>query len=236
MGFPGVRMRRLRRTPWLRETLRETRVSPRRLFLPVFLDPTIPTPAPISSLPGHSRYPPSALPEIARRAEKAELGGLLLFGRPREKTREGEGAWDPEGAVPQALRMLVGKHSLTLVADVCLCAYTLSGHCGIGEGARIDNDATLRALASTAVAYAKAGADWVAPSAMADGQVGALRRALDGEGLEDTAILAYALKSASASSEPRKSGMRTSMPQPGSAVRTRRMVAAKMPAPPSGKS
>ncbi len=202
MGYPAVRLRRLRRTPWLRETLRETRIVPQRLFLPIFLDPALSREEPIAAMPGQFRYPLEQADAIVRRAEKARLGGLLLFGRPERKREDGAGAWDPRGVIPRFLRRHSGRTSLTLIADVCLCAYTRSGHCGLGKGGRVDNDTTLSALSKTAVAYASAGADWVAPSAMADGQVSALRAGLDGAGFKDTAILSYGLKSASALYEP----------------------------------
>ncbi len=197
-GFPVLRLRRLRRTPGIRAALRETDLPPSRLILPVFVDPALDRPAPIPSIPGHFRWPPEGLGPLVERVESAGLGGLLLFGRPSRKDQGGSGAWDPQGAVPRSLRSLRDHSSILRIADVCLCAYTTEGHCGVWGPEGLDNDATLPGLARTAVAYAEAGADWVAPSAMVDGQVGAIRAALDGGGHTETGILAYAAKSASA--------------------------------------
>ncbi len=202
MGYPAVRLSRMRRTPHLRASLRETHVIPSRLFLPVFLDPTVSRPTPITSMPGHFRYPVHAATDLVRRAEKARLGGLLLFGRPSVKRVDGVGARDPKGVVPTFLRKHAGNTSLTLVADVCLCAYTTSGHCGVGKSGKIESAATLDALSRAAAAYAEAGADWVAPSAMADGQVAAIRKELDDRSRDEVAIMSYGLKSSSALYDP----------------------------------
>jgi len=134
----------------------------------------------------------------AERLAALGVGGILLFGIPDMKDPRGEGAADDRGPVPETLRKLkAAKLPLVLAADVCLCEYTSHGHCGVVAGDRVDNDATLPLLAGAAVAYAQAGADVVAPSAMMDGQVAALRAGLDAEGLDDTAIIAYASKHAS---------------------------------------
>jgi porphobilinogen synthase len=126
------------------------------------------------------------------------VGGILLFGIPDVKDAEGQAAADPKGPVAETLKLVRGEGlPLVLVADVCLCEYTTHGHCGILDGDRIDNDASLPLLAEAAVAYAEAGADMVAPSAMMDGQVAALRSGLDGAGQTETAIMAYASKHAS---------------------------------------
>ena len=197
---PFARHRRLRRTPALRRLVRETRVDPASFVLPVFVDARIDAPTPIASLPGHSRWPAARVHELAARASAAGVGGLLLFGLPDEKDESGSGASDPLGPVPTALRTLRERGTdLVLVADVCLCEYTAHGHCGVlaPDGA-VDNDATLPLLAAAAVAYARAGADVVAPSDMMDGRVAAIRGALDADGHERTAILSYAAKYASA--------------------------------------
>ncbi len=194
------RGRRLRRTPALRRLFQETRLDPARLVLPVFVDARATAPQPIASLAGHARWPVSRVLDIAERAHAAGLGGLLFFGLPADKDERGSGAADPLGPVPRALRSVrEGLPELVLVADVCLCEYTTHGHCGVvsADGA-IDNDATLPLLAEAAVAYARAGADVVAPSDMMDGRVAAIRAALDGAGFIDTAILSYAAKFASA--------------------------------------
>jgi len=193
------RHHRLRRTTALRRLIAETRLSPAALLLPVFVDARLDAPEPIASLPGHSRWPISRVAEIGERAARAGIGGLLLFGLPVEKDDRGESAADPLGPVPAALRALRARiPDLALVADVCLCEYTTHGHCGVLRGEAIDNDATLPLLADAAVAYARAGADIVAPSDMMDGRVAAIRAALDGFDHADTAILSYAAKFASA--------------------------------------
>ncbi len=193
------RFHRLRRTPGLRGLVRETWLDPRSWVLPVFVDARIDRPAPISSLPGHMRWPAIGAVEIAERAAAAGLGGLLFFGLPDEKD-DGRAAADPLGPVPSALRAMRARvPDLALIADVCLCEYTTHGHCGVvtADGG-IDNDATLPMLADAAVAYAQAGADIVAPSDMMDGRVAAIRQALDDAGRSETAILSYAAKFASA--------------------------------------
>ena len=195
-----ARHRRLRRTPALRSLVREHRIDPRALVLPVFVDARIAAPEPIDALPGHSRWPARDVGRIAERAAAAGIGGLLLFGLPEAKDAAGTGAADPLGPVPDALRRLrAATPELVLIADVCLCEYTSHGHCGVLDGqGGVDNDATLPHLANAAVTYAQAGADLIAPSDMMDGRVAAIRAGLDGDGLQETAILSYAAKYASA--------------------------------------
>ena len=194
------RGRRLRRSPALRRLVRETRLHPEMLVLPVFVDGRLDAPAPIASLRGHMRWPPGRVTDVARGAAAAGVGGLLLFGLPPEKDAEGGAAGDPLGPVPMALRAVraAGTH-LALMADVCLCEYTTHGHCGIlrSDGS-VDNDATLPRLAEAAAVYAGAGADIVAPSDRMDGRVAAIRQELDEAGHSETAILSYAAKYASA--------------------------------------
>jgi porphobilinogen synthase len=197
---PRDRPRRLRRTPALRALVRETRLHPRMLVAPIFVRPGSGVREPISSLPGVERVSVDEAVRDATRYAELGLGGVILFGLPTEKDGAGSGAWLDDGIVQQALRAL--RHAalpLVLVADTCLCEYTSHGHCGpLSPAGEVDNDAALAALARTAVAQAEAGADVVAPSAMMDGQVAAIRAALDASGLSETAILAYAAKSASA--------------------------------------
>jgi porphobilinogen synthase len=197
-GF--ARHRRLRRTPALRRLVRESRVDPAGLLLPVFVDARLSRPEAIASLPGHSRWPVSGVSEIAERAADAGIGGLLLFGLPVDKDERGSGASDPAGPVPAALRRVrASAPDLVLVADVCLCEYTSHGHCGVLDAdGLVDNDRTLPLLADAATVYADAGADLVAPSDMMDGRVAAIRAALDVRGKSDTAVLSYAAKYASA--------------------------------------
>ena len=189
----------MRRTSGLRALVRESRIDPAKLVLPVFVDGRIARPEPIPSLTGHSRWPAREVARIAEQAAAAGLGGLLLFGLPASKDESGSGAADPQGPVPDALRRIrAATPELVLVADVCLCEYTSHGHCGVRGPRGVDNDATLPLLADAASAYAEAGADIVAPSDMMDGRVAAIRSALDGRGQLDVAILSYAAKYASA--------------------------------------
>jgi len=194
------RHRRLRRGTALRSLVREHRIDPRSLVLPVFIDARIAAAEPIASLPGHSRWPAHDAVAIAERAAAAGIGGLLLFGLPDSKDEEGSGARDPLGPVPDALRRIRASGAeLALIADVCLCEYTSHGHCGVlAADGGVDNDATLPLLAEAATVYAEAGADIVAPSDMMDGRVRTIRSALDRRGHEGIAILAYSAKYASA--------------------------------------
>jgi porphobilinogen synthase len=197
---PGSeRPRRLRSTSPLRALVRETRLDPTQFVAPLFVVSGRGRRDEISSLKGHSRLSPDLALAEAHRLAALGVGGVLLFGIPDAKDPEGSAAADRQGPVAETLRMLKAeKLPLALVADVCLCEYTTHGHCGVLHGDRVDNDATLPLLAEAAITYAESGADIVAPSAMMDGQVAALRSGLDGGGLEGTAIMAYASKHASA--------------------------------------
>src|SRR5680860_417115 len=194
------RGRRLRRTPALRALVRETRLDPGMLVAPLFVRPGHGVREEIGSMPGQHRLSVDLLGEHAEQLLRAGVRSVLLFGLPDGKDAEGSGSWADDGIVQQALRGIrraVGDE-LAVIADVCLCEYTSHGHCGVLDGTTIDNDATLPLLARAAASLAHAGADIVAPSAMMDGQVAAIRSALDEQGLVDTAILAYAAKHASA--------------------------------------
>jgi len=205
MSFPETRLRRLRRTESLRALVRETAVAPGDLIYPLFLCHGEGVRRPIGSMPGVFNL---SIDEAVREAEEAArlgLGGLLLFGLPESKDEQGSGAYDENGIVQRGLRALKespASKKLVLIADVCLCEYTSHGHCGMvvetRDGFEVENDSTLDLLAATAVSQARAGADVVAPSDMMDGRVGAIRRALDDEGFEQTPILSYASKFASA--------------------------------------
>ena len=197
---PRERPRRLRRTVALRALVRETRLHPSMLIAPLFVRPGDGVREPVSSMPGVERLSPDEAALQAQVLADLGVGGVILFGLPSEKDSEGSGAWIEDGIVQQALRRIKRLDlDLVLIADTCLCEYTDHGHCGpiAGDGS-IDNDAALASLAATAVSQARAGADIVAPSAMMDGQVAAIRSALDSEGLTQTAIMAYASKTASA--------------------------------------
>jgi porphobilinogen synthase len=198
-GFPEHRGRRLRRTEALRALVRETRLSPDRLVLPLFVQSGEGVREPVPSLPGVDRTSVDELMKDAQEAWEAGLGGVLLFGIPDEKDEQGSGAWDPEGAEQQAARRVKGElPELTVITDVCLCEYTSHGHCGVLDGEEVLNDPTLDLLARTAVSHARAGADIVAPSDMMDGRVAAIREALDDADLPHVPILSYAAKYASA--------------------------------------
>ena len=200
MAFPQTRLRRLRRTSPLRDLVRETRVDAGDLVLPLFVESGLEGEAPIGAMPGVSRLGVSAAVEEAGRAAALGLGGVILFGIPADKDEEGSGAWDDEGIVQLATRAIKDAHpDLVVMTDVCLCEYTSHGHCGIVRAdGHVDNDASVELIARTAVAQARAGADVVAPSDMMDGRIGAVRRALDEEGFDDTPIVAYSAKFASA--------------------------------------
>jgi porphobilinogen synthase len=195
-----VRMRRLRRTPALRALVRETRLHPAMLVAPLFVRPGSSVREPIASMPGQARLSPDlAAQEVARLAELG-VGGVILFGLPESKDALGSGASDDDGIVQDAYRRIRELDlPIVTIADTCLCEYTDHGHCGpLAADGSVDNDAALGRLADVAVSQARAGADIVAPSAMIDGQVAAIRAALDAAGFEKTAIMAYAAKHASA--------------------------------------
>ncbi|HEV8402564.1 MAG TPA: porphobilinogen synthase [Candidatus Limnocylindrales bacterium] len=197
---PTIRPRRLRRSPALRALVRETRLDPSMLVAPLFVRPGHGIREAVASMPGVARL---SVDEAVREAERLAglgVGGVLLFGLPAWKDADGSGAWSEQGVVQDAFTAIRGRDlPLALIADTCLCEYTDHGHCGpLRADGSVDNDEALVRLARTAVSQARAGADIVAPSAMMDGQVAAIRAALDAAGLVDTAIMAYAAKTASA--------------------------------------
>ncbi len=195
---PRVRLRRLRRSPSLREWVAETTVELRRLIYPVFVRPGTGRPEPIPSFPGVFRYSVRGVSALARELSSEGIHSVLLFGVGRRKDPEGRDAWAADGVVPEAVRAIRrAAPEMVISTDVCLCAYTTHGHCGVVAHGTVVNDATCERLARVAVAHAEAGADVVAPSAMMDGQVAAIRAALDGAGHEDAGVLAYTSKHAS---------------------------------------
>jgi porphobilinogen synthase len=200
-GFPEFRARRLRGTKALRAMVAETTLRPAELVLPVFVKEGLVEPQPISSMPGVLQHTPDSLRKAATEAVAAGVGGIIVFGVPADKDATGSAADDPEGisqVAISAVRSEVGD-DLVVMADLCLCEYTDHGHCGIvtPDGA-VDNDSTLDRYAATAIAQARAGAHLVAPSGMMDGQVGVIRKALDGAGYRDIPICGYSAKYASA--------------------------------------
>jgi porphobilinogen synthase len=200
MAFPQTRLRRLRQTRALRGLVRETQLEPADLVYPMFVAHGIDRREPIEAMPGVDRL--SIDHAVAEAREAGELGipAVLLFGIPAAKDEEGSGAWDEEGVVQLATRAIKEELSdMIVITDLCLCEYTSHGHCGVlRPDGSVDNDQTIELLSTTAISQANAGADVVAPSDMMDGRVGAIRHALDDEGLTDTPILAYSAKFASA--------------------------------------
>jgi porphobilinogen synthase len=200
-GFPAVRPRRLRRTAALRHLVAQTSVRPADLVLPLFVKEGIDEPQPVASMPGVVQHTRDSLRKAAVEAVEAGVGGLILFGIPAVKDARGSAADDPEGIVQLAIGDLAAEvgDQTVLMADLCMDEYTDHGHCGLLTLAgQVDNDATLERYASIAVAQASAGVHAVAPSGMMDGQVAAIRTALDEAGFSEVAICAYAAKYASA--------------------------------------
>ena len=197
--FPLHRSRRLRRSEAIRGLVRETEVSASDLILPLFAVPGEGVRRPVGSMPGVTSTSPDQLLRDAETAFALGIRAVLLFGVPEHKDEQGSGGYDANGAVQQSVRLLKRELPELLVAtDVCLCAYTTHGHCGLlRRDGSVDNDASLPLLARMATSHAEAGADVVAPSDMMDGRVGAIRRALDGGGYPELPVLAYAAKYAS---------------------------------------
>jgi porphobilinogen synthase len=197
--FPQYRPRRLRRTPALRRMVRETEVAVDDLILPLFAAPGTGFRREVGSMPGVFQTSVDELVADAQAAAELGVPAVLLFGIPAEKDARGSSGHADDGVVQEAVRALKrALPELVVITDVCLCEYTSHGHCGVLHEGDVDNDATLELLARQALSHARAGADIVAPSDMMDGRVAAIRRALDGEGLHDVAILSYAAKYASA--------------------------------------
>jgi len=195
----ALRPRRLRRSAGLRRLVRETRLSVDPLLYPMFVVPGEGVETEIGSLPGQMQRSVDQVGAAAREIAAAGIQGVLLFGRAAVKSPEGEEASSADGAVQQAIRAIKeAAPDLVVFTDVCLCAYTDHGHCGVLHGQAIDNDASVERIADVALSHARAGADVVAPSDMMDGRVGAIRSLLDAEGFSETAIMAYAAKYASA--------------------------------------
>ena len=198
-GFPDSRLRRLRGSEPLRALARETRLSPKEFIYPMFVRHGSGVREPIEPMPGCYQVSLDVLVEEV--GEVAELGipGVLLFGLPAEKDPLGREGYDPEGIVQEAVRAIKQSHpQMLVITDVCMCEYTDHGHCGVISGGRIDNDQTLELLARTALTQVQAGADMPAPSAMMDGQVRAIRQELNAHGYDETPVMGYSAKYASA--------------------------------------
>ncbi len=198
LGFPDVRLRRVRESATMRSLVRETRLSASHFIYPLFVTHGEGVKEPIEPMPGCFHLSLDLLAEEAREIASLGIPGVLLFGLPPEKDAVGSGAYDPEGIVQEAIRVIKeAAPSLMVVGDVCLCEYTDHGHCGVIDNGRVDNDKTLDLLARAALAQVQAGADMVAPSSMMDGQVRAIRESLDAAGEQDVPIMGYAAKYAS---------------------------------------
>ena len=197
--FPRLRLRRLRRTEPLRALVRETRLDVGDLVYPIFVVEGNGLKQEIASMPNIFRYSVDQLPLEAEEVARLGIPAVILFGISDQKDEVGSAAYHPEGVIQRALRVLKKSvPELIVVTDVCLCEYTSHGHCGVVTGGQVDNDQTLPLLAKTALSHAEAGADIVAPSDMMDGRVKVIRETLDEAGFQDTPILAYAAKYASA--------------------------------------
>jgi len=198
MAFPTQRLRRLRANPLIRAMVRETTLDVRDLVYPMFVVPGRDVERAILSMPGIFQLSVDRAVAEAREVRELGIPAIILFGIPQHKDAVGSEAYDPSGVIPQAVRAIrESVADLVVITDVCLCEYTDHGHCGVLRGEEVDNDSTLELLAREALCHARAGAHIVAPSDMMDGRVAAIRRALDGEGLENVPILSYAAKYAS---------------------------------------
>ncbi len=198
MYFPAYRPRRLRKNESFRRMIRETKLSVDNFVYPLFVTFGKDVKKPISSMPGNFQMSVDHLVKEVQKAKELGIPAVLLFGIPEKKDEVASGALMKDGVVQQAVRRIKDKvPDVIVITDVCLCEYTSHGHCGIIEKGEVDNDASLEVIAETALSHAKAGADMVAPSAMMDGQVGAIRDTLDEAGFENLPIMAYSAKYAS---------------------------------------
>jgi porphobilinogen synthase len=199
VSFPELRMRRLRRTPAMRNIMQKVKLHPSNLVYPVFVDENAQAPIPIKAMPGYCRLPIQNVVDEVRQTVEQGIKAVILFGIPSKKDETGSSAFADDGVVQEAIRKLKKEFSdeLVVMADVCLCEYTTHGHCGIFKDGGVMNDLTLEILQKVAVSQAQAGADVVAPSAMMDGQVRFIREALDDAGFNHVAIMAYSAKYAS---------------------------------------
>ena len=203
-GFPKVRLRRLRRNRAIRQLLQETRISVKELICPLFVQEGISVAEESKSMSGIRKFPLSGLNEEVQECYDLGIRAFIIFGIPSSKDENGSSSFNRHGIVQQSidsLRKTFGDR-IVVISDVCLCQYTLSGHCGILKGSRVDNDQSLDLLANIALSHAESGSDMVAPSAMMDGQVKTIREALDGNGFSDTLIMGYSAKHASSLYSP----------------------------------
>ncbi len=203
-GFPKVRLRRLRKNPAIRQLLQETRISVKDFIYPVFVKEGITSAEESKAMAGVRKFPLSGLIKEIQECFDLGMRAFIIFGIPSSKDESGSSAFSRHGIVQQSIETLrkAFGDQIVIISDVCLCQYTLSGHCGILRGSRVDNDLSLDLLAKIAVSHADSGSDMVAPSAMMDGQVKAIREALDGSGFTDTIIMGYSAKHASSLYSP----------------------------------
>ena len=199
MSFPSRRLRRLRVSDGMRRLVRETSLSPGDLICPIFVQEDLEKRMPIGPMEGMERLPPGEVNAEVQEITDLGIPAVMVFGIPASKDDAGSPAFDDGGVVQKAVAGIRSKFGskVVVMADVCLCQYTVSGHCGIVSGEKIDNDASLDALSKTATSLARAGVDTVAPSAMMDGQVAAIRSALDAKGFTDVSIMSHSAKHSS---------------------------------------
>ncbi len=215
MNYPDYRPHRMRRSEGLRRMVRETRLSVDDFVYPLFVVPGSGIEKPISSLPGQFNFSIDKAVDAASRAADLGIPSVILFGIPEHKDAVGSEAWKESGIIQKAIRAIKkARPNLVVMADACFCEYTDHGHCGVLSHGELDNDASLENLARTVVSYAKAGVDVVAPSGMLDGFVSACRESLDEDGFDQTAIMAYSVKYASAYYGPFREAV-NSTPQSG---------------------
>ncbi|MEV6851360.1 porphobilinogen synthase [Actinoplanes sp. NPDC051411] len=213
-SFPEIRPRRLRRNAALRRLVAETRIHPAQLILPMFVKEGLTEPVPIASMPGVVQHTESTLRKAAAEAVEAGVGGLMLFAVPATRDATGSAGTDPDGVLQSAIRGVIAEvgDATVVMSDLCLDEFTDHGHCGVlAPDGTVDNDETLRHYAEMAVRQAEAGVHVVGPSGMMDGQVAAIRRALDTAGHADVAILAYAAKYASGFYGPFREAMESAL-------------------------
>jgi porphobilinogen synthase len=203
-GFPKVRLRRLRKNPAIRQLLQETRISVKDFIYPVFVKEGISIAEESKAMVGVRKFPLSGLIKEVQECYDLGIRAFIVFGIPSTKDKDGSSSFSRHGIVQQSIEALRNAFGdkIVIMSDVCLCQYTLSGHCGILKGNKVDNDLSLELLARIAVSHANSGSDMVAPSAMMDGQVKAIREALDSSGFADTIILGYSAKHASSLYSP----------------------------------
>jgi len=214
VGFPVIRPRRLRVSRAVRALVAETVLHPQQLLLPLFIRERAREPVPVASMPGVMQHTRDTMRAAVADAAELGIGGVVLFGVPEHKDATGSGATDPDGVLTMAIRDAVSEvgDALVVVSDLCLDEFTDHGHCGVIDAAgRVDNDATLQRYAAMALVHADAGVGLVGPSGMMDGQVGAVRAALDAGGHGDVGVLAYAAKYASAFYGPFREAVNSSL-------------------------